>query len=77
MPKKLEGWTLWNFSTSILSQNIKKIEGGIFWWKKISPRKLEGEDPSVSPGHRYCMLREEKEEHFWFNSLGQMVHFTQ
>ena len=28
--KKLEQWTLWSFSTSIVSQNIKKIEGGSF-----------------------------------------------
>ena len=28
MSKKLEEWTLWNFLTSILSQNIKKIEEG-------------------------------------------------
>ena len=25
--KKLKGWTLWGFSTSILSQNIKKLKG--------------------------------------------------
>ena len=30
MPKKLKGGTLWDFSTSILSQNSKKIEGGLF-----------------------------------------------
>ena len=30
MPKKLKGGTLWDFSTSILSQNSKKIEGGPF-----------------------------------------------
>ena len=28
--KKLEGETLWNFSTSILSQRSKNIEGGPF-----------------------------------------------
>ena len=28
MPKKLKGRTLWGFSTSILSQNIKKLKGG-------------------------------------------------
>ena len=27
IPKKLEGWTLYNFSTSILSQDIKKLKG--------------------------------------------------
>ena len=30
MPKKTERGTLWDFSTSILSQNSKKIEGGPF-----------------------------------------------
>ena len=28
MPKKTERGTLWDFPTSILSQNSKKIEGG-------------------------------------------------
>ena len=28
--KKLKGGTLWGFSTSILSQNIKKMQGGPF-----------------------------------------------
>ena len=27
MPKNLKGGTLWDFSTSILPQNIKKLEG--------------------------------------------------
>ena len=30
MRKKTERRTLWDFSTSILSENIKKIEGGPF-----------------------------------------------
>ena len=30
MPKTLKGWTLWGFSTSILSQNIKKLKGDPF-----------------------------------------------
>ena len=36
MPKKIGRGTLWDFSTSILSQNSKKIEGpfGIFSKKK-------------------------------------------
>ena len=28
--RKLKGRTLWGFSTSILSQNIKKLKGGKF-----------------------------------------------
>ena len=35
MPKKLKGGTLWDFPTSILSQNIKKMQGGLFEEKKI------------------------------------------
>ena len=33
--KKLKGGTLWDFSTSILSQNIKKMQGGPFEEKKF------------------------------------------
>ena len=36
--KKLKGGTLWDFPTSILSQNSKKIEGGPLW-KKIFRKK--------------------------------------
>ena len=56
MPKKLKGGTLWDFPTSILSQNSKKIEGGPFRkniYRKESltmPKKTESGDPLVSPG---------------------------
>ena len=30
MPKKLKGGTLWDFSTSVLSENSKKLKGGPF-----------------------------------------------
>ena len=30
MPKKLKGGTLWDFSTSVLSENQKKLKGGPF-----------------------------------------------
>ena len=42
MPKKLKGGTLWDFPTSILSQNIKKMQGGPFEEKKFrkkNPKK--------------------------------------
>ena len=43
MPKKLKGGTLWDFSTSVLSENSKKIEGGpfgeFFFEKKSQRRK--------------------------------------
>ena len=37
--KKLKRGTLWNFLTSILTQNSKKIEGGILWGKIFSEKK--------------------------------------
>ena len=54
--KKMKGGTLWDFSTSILSQNIKKNAGGTLWGKiyekKVSQwrKKLKGGDSLVSPG---------------------------
>ena len=47
--EKLKGGTLWDFSTSILSQNIKKMQGGpfgekLFFEKKsiAVPKKMKG-----------------------------------
>ena len=47
--------TLWDFSTSILSENIKKIEGGplernFFRKRSHNAEKTERADPLVSPG---------------------------
>ena len=39
--EKLKGGTLWDFPTSILSQNIKKIQGGPFEEKKIPKKNSE------------------------------------
>ena len=40
--KKLKGRTLWGFSTSILSQNIKKLKGENFIFGKLTvPKKTE------------------------------------
>ena len=55
VPEKLKGGTLWDFPTSILSQNSKKIEGGTLWGKKSGkslavPKKIGRGDPLVSPG---------------------------
>ena len=36
--KKLKGGTLWDFSTSILLKNIKKMKGTL-WLKKVSRKK--------------------------------------
>ena len=56
MPKQLKGRTLWDFSTSILSQNSKKLKGGPFggknFPKKVSEcRKNWKGGPLVSPGN--------------------------
>ena len=77
MPKKLK-WdgTLWDFSTSFLSPNIKIIEGGPPR-KKFEivsmPKKTEREEPLVSP----CTVcyAEKQEKSFWFSLLGEMVQF--
>ena len=39
--KKLKGGTLWDFPTSILSQNIKKMQGGPFEEKKFRKKNSE------------------------------------
>ena len=75
----MKGWTFWGFSTSILSQNIKKLKGGPFGEKicirkEVSQsRKSERGDPLVSPGMVCYAGKQEKL--FWFNSLGQIAQF--
>ena len=78
--KKLKGGTLWDFSTSILSQNIKKKcrgdpLGKIFFRKKVSQcrKKNERGESLVSPG--MVCYAEKQEKPFWFSSLDQIVHF--
>ena len=56
---KTERGTLWDFSTSILSQNILKIEGGLLGEKKLKKvsqcrRTIEKVEPVVSPGIVCC-----------------------
>ena len=67
--EKTERGTLWNFSTSILSQNSEKIE-----WKKFPKKSRNAEKTERGPFClvRYCMLRGKL---FWFSSLGQRVQF--
>ena len=63
--KKTERGTLWDFLTSILSQNIKK---------NAVPKKMKGGRESlVSPG--MVCYAEKQEKPFWFSSLDQIVHF--
>ena len=78
--KKLKGGTLWDFSTSILSQNIKKNAGGTLWGKIFfskkksrSAEKNERGESLVSPG--MVCYAEKQEKPFWFSSLDQIVHF--
>ena len=86
--KKLKGGTLWDFSTSILSQNIKKNAGRTLWGKKFRkkipkknsekkclavPKKIERGDSLVSPG--LVCYAEKQVKPFWFSSLDQIVHF--
>ena len=82
--KKLKGGTLWDFSTSIRSQNIKKIPlptkrgtlwGKIFFRKKslAVPKKNERGESLVSPG--MVCYAEKQEKPFWFSSLDKIVHF--
>ena len=65
--------------TSILSQNIKKMQGGplgkkIFRKKKSrSAEKNERGESLVSPG--MVCYAEKQEKRFWFSSLDQIVHF--
>ena len=79
MPIKLKRGTLWDFPTSILSQNIKKMQGGPFEEKKFRKnvsqcqKKIERGDSLVSPG--MVCYAEKQVKPFWSSSLGQMVQF--
>ena len=64
MPKKLKGGTLWDFPTSILSQNIKKMQGDPLREKnsKKNPKKNVSQCRKKLKGGlfglaRYGMLR--------------------
>ena len=78
MPKKQRG-ALWDFSTSILSQNVKKIGRGPF--VKKNRKKFHNVEKNWKWGPfslaRYCMLRGKQEKSFWFSSLGQMIQIEQ
>ena len=75
MPKKLKGGTLWEFPTSILSQNSKKIEEGALWGKKNSGKKIAV--PKKLEGGPFGMVRYagKQEKPFGFSSLDQIVQF--
>ena len=77
--KKLKGGTLWDFSTSILSQNIRTNAGGnlgdkfFFEKKSRSAEKNERGESLVSRG--MVCYAEKQEKPIWFSSLDQIVHF--
>ena len=77
--RKTERGILWDFPTSILSQNSKNIEGGTLWGKFFSeksltvPKTIERGDPLVSPGMVCYAGKPEKP--FWFSSLDKIVQF--
>ena len=76
--KNTEKGTLWDFPTSSLSQNSKKIEGGPFGEKCSGkslavPKKNGRGDPLVSPGMVWYAGKQEKL--FWSSSLDQIVQF--
>ena len=48
--KKLKGGTLWDFPTSSLSQNSKKIEGGRFGEKKFPEKKSRSAEKNLEGG---------------------------
>ena len=59
--KKLKGWTHWGFSTSILSQNVKKLKGRRFGEKNFPKKKSHNAEKRLKGGPfglaRYGMLR--------------------
>ena len=76
--KKLKGGTLWDFPTSLLSQNIKKMQGDPFGKKfrkkcLAVPKNIERGDSLVSPS--MVCYAEKQVKPFWSSSLGQMVQF--
>ena len=47
MPEKLKGGTLWDFSTSVLSENSKKIEGGTLWGVFFEKKSHRAENTQI------------------------------
>ena len=66
--KKVKGGTLWDFPTSILSQNSKQIEGGTLWGKNFPEKKSQCRKKLV-------WYAGKQEKPFWFSSLDQTVQF--
>ena len=75
--RKDERGTIWVFPTSILSQNSKKIEGGLFgeFFSKKKVRSAEKIERGPFGLARHDMFRGKQEKPFWFSSLDQIVQF--
>ena len=69
--KKIWKGALWDFPTSILSQNQKNRRGP--FGEKNFPEKIGMGDPLVSPVMVCYAGKQEKP--FWFSSLDQIVQF--
>ena len=67
---------LWDFSSSILTQNLKQLRGpfGEFFSKVSIPKKTKGALVSRHFVTRGILLRG-KRKPFWLSSLGQMIQF--
>ena len=52
--EKCKRGTLCNFLTSIVLQNIKKIEGGTFWGKIFNPKSFKKSHSSEKWGDPWC-----------------------
>ena len=77
----MKGGTLWDFSTSILSQNSEKIEGAPFWDNFFPEKNVMSHNsektqrwyPSVSPG--IVCYAEKRKNYFDSVRYVQMVQF--
>ena len=67
----LKGGTLWDFPTSILTQNSKKLKGGPFGEKTFSEKKSSQRRKKLKGGPGMVYYTEKQEKPFWFSSLGQ------
>ena len=46
--EKSERGTLWDFQTSIMFQNIKKIEGDTLWYNQKSRKKIQVKNTQIA-----------------------------
>ena len=57
MPKKLKVGTRWDFSTSMMSQNSKKIEEGPFGGENVLEKKLYNAEKKLKGGGSFSLGR--------------------